>query len=414
MVHPIWFGFFAALIIVMVVARWNLWLAMCIGALTLGLVSPGIGKVPGVFLDTVTDWSTVLLALAVGIIPLIGGVMERGGLMDDLVENLRIKRKAFLAASPALLGLLPMPGGALLSAPLVDKGGRGVPADRKSAINVWYRHLLILVYPLGSLLITTKMAGLDLYKAVLYTIPGFLLLLVLGQVFLIRQVEGEIRHKERFDGLKLTRPIFIVVMAPILHVCFKKIMGSWTPISDFVSELSLVIAVLASLAAALYFSSLPLKDIFPVTKKMRPWRFFLIIIGMFFFLNVFTASEAPKVISGLKVPDPVLLVGVGAFLGFATGRISAPVFILYPVYVGRVAAGVSGNAGPAIVGRSMMIPFILMYFSVFLGYVISPIHPCLIVTQEYFGITYKDMIKRLFLPTVVGLGVAFGAAVLLL
>jgi len=62
----------------------------------------------------------------VAIIPLIGGGLEESGRMAELVSNLRIGRRAFLASSPALLGMLPMPGGALLSAPLVEREGEEV------------------------------------------------------------------------------------------------------------------------------------------------------------------------------------------------------------------------------------------------------------------------------------------------
>ncbi len=402
----IWIVFFVSLLLILLIARKSLWMAMFAGALCLGLYSPGIRNILGVARTVFTDPSILLLSLAVGIIPLIGGAMERTGMMDDLVNNLRMKKKAFLSVSPALVGLLPMPGGALLSAPLLEKGGKGVPNDLKSAINVWYRHIFILIYPLGTLLAITKMAGINLYVAVLYTVPGFLILLVLGHFTLIRKVEGSIEYTKKFDRNKLALALFVIVLAPVIHLCLMYIFGQLNVFPRVTSELPLVIGVTVSLIMAFRLGGLSPKDIMPVTRKMKPWNFALIIVGMFFFLEMFTSSDAPSTIEKLKVPALVLLVGVGFFLGAAMGRVTAPVFILYPIYCTQFGGGENATMP--------LIPFSVMYFAVFLGYVISPVHPCLIVTMEYFKVGYKEIFKPLMLPMAIALFIGIVAGALLL
>jgi len=312
-----------------------------------------------------------------------------------------MNQKTFLSVSPALIGLLPMPGGALLSAPLVQRGGRGVPDDLKSAINVWYRHLFILIYPLGTLLAITKVAGIDLYVGVLYTIPGFLVLSVLGHLTLIRKVKGTVEYRDNFSLKRLIIPLYIVLAAPAIHICLMYVFGSMGVFTEVRTELALVIGVTYSLLISLHFGRIGKRDILPVVKKMKPWNFALIILGMFFFLGMFQASEGPANISGLDVSPTILLVGVGFLLGAAMGRVTAPVFILYPIYVTKF-------------GNMPLIAFSIMYFAVFLGYVISPVHPCLIVTIEYFKVSYKAVVKRLAVPMAVALGIGFLAGALLL
>ena len=397
----VWIGLFSALFLILVIARKSLWLAMFVGALYLGIFSPGLPGMPDVFRDTFTDPSILLLSLAIGIIPIIGGVMEHSGLMDDLVNNLRMNQKAFLSVSPALIGLLPMPGGALLSAPLVERGGRGVANDLKSAINVWYRHLFILIYPLGTLLAITKVAGFNLYVAVLYTLPGFFILLILGHFSLIKQVQGTVEYKERFSLKRLFTPLYIVLAAPTIHICLMYIFKYRGLFGEMRSELALVIGVSFSLVISLYFGRIGKKAILPVIKKMKPWNFALIILGMFFFLGMFQASEGPNNIKKLEVSATLLLVGIGFFLGAAMGRVVAPVFILYPIYITKF-------------GSMSLIAFSIMYFAVFLGYVISPVHPCLIVTMEYFKVSYRSILKRLAIPMVVALVIGFTAGFILL
>ena len=59
-------------------------------------------------------------------------------------------------------------------------------------------------------------------------------------------------------------------------------------------------------------------------------------------------------------------------------------------------------------------PFAVMFFSVFMGYLISPVHPCVTVTLEYFKTDYKAIFKELIAPTIIALVIAFLFAVLIL
>ena len=51
--------------------------------------------------------------------------------------------------------------------------------------------------------------------------------------------------------------------------------------------------------------------------------------------------------------------------------------------------------------------FAVMYFAVFIGYILSPIHPCVSVTLEYFKINLKDYYRKVALPGFIALAVVF-------
>src|SRR5262249_16135590 len=59
--------------------------------------------------------------------------------LSDLIADYRL----VLALPPALVGLLPMPAGALVSAPLVNDaaGSKPVSPEARTFINYWFRHL---------------------------------------------------------------------------------------------------------------------------------------------------------------------------------------------------------------------------------------------------------------------------------
>ncbi|MEA3475791.1 MAG: DUF401 family protein [Candidatus Cloacimonadota bacterium] len=385
----IWFSFLLSLTLMIIIARKSIWLGFIIGALVLGVFNLSFKEILVQTQKTITNPSILLLALAVGLIPLIGGTLEISGLMDDLVNNLKMKRKSFLMFGPAFLGMLPMPGGALLSAPLVLRAGLDISDEQFSSINVWFRHTLLLIYPLGALLVTTKMANLNLYTAMLCLIPGFLLMVFLGYIFLLKGIKGNLQNNNKSNIKKLLVPVGIILSAPIIHIILMSIFRNLIP------EIPLLVGVLTSLILAFSFGKLNFKKVIPISIKMKPWKFFLIIIGMFLFLNIFQMSNISKVIADIVFCKSFLVVGIAAFLGFVTGRVQMPFAILLPIYYSKFGSG-----------AMTYLVFAVMFFSTFMGYIISPIHPCVSVSIEFFGSTLKDFFKRAILPAGISLFVA--------
>jgi Uncharacterized conserved protein len=336
--------------------------------------------------ETLIDPSILLLAVAMGLIPLIGGVMEESGQMDGLVNNLRIGKKSFLGISPALIGMLPVPGGALLSAPLVERVGEGIEPGTKASLNVWFRHILFLIYPISpELIVSIEIAGLDVYDALPYLFPFFIFSLLIGYVFFLRGIKGKITYEKKFSAKDLMVPLMVIALVPILDFSLQRMVD--LPLR----EISLIIAVIGSLSLSLSLSNLNPAKVLAIGKKMRIWHFALIILGMFVFLNIFKASGVPEMIASANFSKPMLCVVIGFLLGIVTGRIQVSASIVVPIYV----ASSTLNFMQASV-------FAITFFSIFLGYVISPIHPCVSISVEYFKIQIKDFLRASILPVSVG------------
>lgn len=384
-------AFLISIVVILIIARKNLWLALLLGSVLLGLSVLGPASTLNQFIAVLSEPSIQLLALAVALIPLIGGVMEETGQMKHLVKNLRIGKKAFLGFAPALLGMLPIPGGALMSAPLIERAGKNLTGKLKSAINVWFRHVLLLVYPLSpSLIASAKMANIELYSAIIYIFPFMLFALFVGYWFFLRKSPGTLNYSEKFSLKWLLVPLAIILSAPFIDVLLKVLF------QPQLAELSLVIAVSAALSFAFLVGKPDKSVVKRVLREMKPWTFSIIIFGMFFFLYVFKASPLPEMISDLPLTPAVLLVLFGFFLGFATGRMQVPAAIVIPVFLAKFAV------------ESMPLQaFALMYFSIFLGYALSPVHPCVSLTLEFFKTDLPEYFKELIFPTVIALGVAF-------
>lgn len=383
-------GFIVALAAILVFSRISLTLALFSGGFVLGLLFLPPWLVFKSLVDTFLDPSVFLLGLAVGVIPLIGGVMEETGMVSTLVENLPVSRRLFLGASPAFMGLLPMPGGALMSAPLVEKAGEGASKDVKSAVNVWFRHVPQLVYPFEtSLIVSAKIANVDLYSVLPFLAPHALVCSMLGYWLLLRKVRRGAAYTENASFKRAVIPLAVVLAAPLVDFMVL------TVLKPGIREAATLTAALISLTLALIVGRPGLRSVGVVILKMRPWSFSAIVFGMFFFLRVFQSSPVPCALTSVEMDASMLCISLGFLLGFATGRIQIPTSIAIPVFLARY--GLPSTPLPV---------FSSIYFSSYLGYIVSPVHPCVTVSIEYFKSDLPGYMKTLALPTALAMLVA--------
>ena len=118
-----------ALILVLARLKAPLALAILIGAIAVGaLFGQGPGQIAlAVARGLIQPRTLGLLAITVALLAL-SGTMQAGGQMEEIVSLAKaiFRRPAMtMVALPALIGLLPMPGGALFSAPMVESAAGG-------------------------------------------------------------------------------------------------------------------------------------------------------------------------------------------------------------------------------------------------------------------------------------------------
>jgi hypothetical protein len=109
------------------------------------------------------DPLTLRLALVVVLIMILSELLRQTAGLKGTVESLQTlipNGRLVIAALPALVGLLPMVGGAMFSAPMVDEVGDrlGASSGRRTFINYWFRHIwepIFSLYP--SMLLATEL-----------------------------------------------------------------------------------------------------------------------------------------------------------------------------------------------------------------------------------------------------------------
>jgi len=370
----------------LIISKKNLGIAMFVSAFILGVFTIP-EKLPLTILSSLTEPSTILLAVIVGLIPLIGGTLNETGQIDKLISNMRIGKKPFLMLSPALVGLLPMPGGALLSAPIVEKAGKGIPNEKKAGINVWFRHILYLVYPISAnFIVSTAAAHIGLYQPIPYLIVVSLFSVFLGYFFLLRGSLGKMEYEKQFSLKDLLLPLTALLIAPLLDIIIKTVFI--LPIK----EIGTLIAVAASLIFAMIIGKIELKRFRQIVIKAKPWNFAFMIMGIMIFLGVFKHSGILRLFEDVPM-TPEILLGIAFTLGFMTGRMITPAGIVFPIYLTKF-------------GAVSLPTFALIYFGIFLGYVLTPVHPCVSLTTESLEVEIKDYLKALVPPVVIALFVS--------
>jgi len=380
---PAWLSFIIIIGIVIILSKYELGVTLSLGAVGFAFLA-GTNIVQAL-INVVTNPTVLLLMIIVTLISILGGIMEESGLMIEMIQKMRISRKASLMVIPSLFGLLPVAGGALMSAPIVEQIDSEEEPSKKVSINVWYRHMLILIYPLSSSLIfASSLIGINLYIIVIGLLPCMIIMWLVGYFTLIKDVSPFLEQGER-DLKRAFHNMLPIIIAPIIDFIGRTFFNLRLP------EIFLFVALIFSIGLALIFGSMKFSSIKSISKRMKIWRFPLIIFAMFIFLEVFDLSGASEEIGSLNL-SVFLLILIGFFLGFGIGRILLPVSILIPIY---------GLTIP-------LLDFIFIYVSIFLGYLITPIHPCVTYSADYFETDFRKVVKVLGKPVIISFMILMG------
>lgn len=379
-----------ALIVIAVMKRVNYGLALLMGTVTLGLFSHlSPQQFVDVFRSTLTDITTLDLILIVSLIPILAYCMKETEMLENLIKSVKavLSSRAVLIILPAVMGALPMPGGALLSAPLIDDEAQrlNLSGEERSFINVWFRHWLWFIYPLSSpLILAASLTGVSLYSLILIQFPPMVLYLLLGYLVSIRKIgdEGE-GEKQRDAKTFLSIP---VNMSPIVLVVLLNILG-----------MDMAAALAIGVAFVLVMNKVKSERAVLLLRRGFNWRLPLAIIGVMCFRYMIEASGAVSAvlpyIEATELPKTILLIAIAWLVGLATAMPTAGIAIIIPM-----AMVMAGNLSPILTSA--------IYVTVVLSYLISPMHLCLILTVEYYKARLQTVYRSL-IPTAVVAYLAF-------
>ena len=171
---------------------------------------------------------TVELAILLTIIYILAKCMQKTGAIEKLIDSLRsiFTKGGTLGIIPAIYGLMPVPGGALFSAPSIDKEGDNYNLDKnqKNFLNVWFRHIWFPIFPISSAMIlicSLEYSNIDIYQLIIADLPAFIAFILIGIIFLklfIKKIPiPSTKIKKDYSGLiYLLPPIIPIILYVVL------------------------------------------------------------------------------------------------------------------------------------------------------------------------------------------------------
>lgn len=366
---------------------------------------------------------TLLLLFLMSMILVFSIAMKKSGAMDDFaaaIVGISPSQRSAMAIAPMLIGTLPVPGGAILSAPLVESmdSGKERSAGTLSAANYWFRHCLELVWPLyPAFILSASLSGIPIPRLIflnLYAPPS---LFILGLIFILpskslgaQKTQGTAASRMFFSNARASlaglAPLGIVICSYVLLLPVWKILApalGFEPVAQ--ALLGRYIPVLAGLfLGCLYLAKT--RGGFGVFKGIiKPSTFALlgVIIGIRIFSSLLGAAQLPlaaaKDLQSLGI-SPLLASALIPFIaGIVTGVGFGYVGLTFPIVIGMI----SGNP---------TIPFeagiVLAGAFGYAGMMLSPLHVCMVVTAEHFHAGLAGTIRKFAIPLFLFLGI--GAA----
>ncbi len=312
-----------------------------------------------------------------------GGGDDRTGtkqLIDAAAVILRDPRLV-LAATPSVIGLLPMPGGALLSAPMVEEVAADVEVspERKTAINYWYRHVYEYIFPLyPGLLIMAGVLKVSIARTVWWNLPLMPLAIAGGSIMLIglKVSPGHSSPPWSLRAIARAGRDVLANLWPVLSVV-GLFLGLWAGgiRSNWVltAGLPVVVVIFALVRGA------TLRDIPGLIAKGAERRFLVLIIAVMLFKATVEATGAvgdvSRFLRSTGIPPVAICVVVPYLAGFLTGITVAFVGIAVPLLGEFLGSGDTVNGGLAMV----------TFAAGFMGVMTSPAHLCLVLSRDYYN-----------------------------
>ena len=361
-------------------------LAIFAGSLALALLLLPPRSLPEHMFDTLIDRQTLTLLVVVASALALSRLMEAKGLLTSLAVTMeRLGPRLAMHLVPATIGLVPMPAGALVSATaLRDLANRmGLPPERVTFINYWFRHIWessLPVYP--AIIATSIILSVQLSSVTLTLLPMTALVIALGTVSSYRMLKHSNRYRTQeriskrsivYELLRASWPILLIVALVLAGV-------------DAVIAFPLALVLLACQQRAKW------PELKTALKYGADFRIlFLLYAVMLFKATIEGAGAAYALFSDMQyvgLPTPVLLAFLPFLTGFATGISMGFVGISLPLLVHFIALGSQFN-GYAL---------ILAYISGYVGVLLSPLHLCLILSTEYFKASFARVYKLILPP----------------
>ncbi|MFC1904859.1 DUF401 family protein [Chloroflexota bacterium] len=362
-------------------------LAILCGGLALAISVLPLSDIPGLVIKTLSNNQTLQFLLIIASALALSRILEIKGLLTMLAQTLEsIGPRVAMTVTPAIIGLVPMPAGALVSAAAVkDLVPRiGLKPSQATFINYWFRHIWEFSLPVYPAIIATSIILNVPLSAVVAT---FLPMLAMAGLVGIVAVFWIFRSKQATATSKTKH----------INVPFRLLVSAWPILVIVVLVLAGVaawIAFPATLIAAMIQQKACWHEIRPSLRFGLEPKILVLLISIMFYKTVIETSDSAHALiadlEALRLPLVFIVALLPFLIGLVTGLNMAVVGITFPLLAPLIGQGIDVNH----------FAMLLAYVSGETGLLISPMHLCLMLSTEYFNARLFNVYKYI-IPSVV-------------
>jgi integral membrane protein (TIGR00529 family) len=361
-------------------------------------------------LTSITDPKTLSIAVIVSLIMVLSTSMELAGQMQRMLKNFQglISRPRLnLIVFPALIGLLPMPGGAVFSAPMVKELGSGSKLSevQLSFVNYWFRHIWEYWWPLyPGILLTTVLTEINLLTIMLIMCPFTAIAVWLGYRALkgpdnFSKASADFRQPSLWPFIRELMPILVVIFPGLgLGILLSKLLSGFL----ISREIGLILALCAAITWVWYQNPLSKKQKVSTLTSPQLLKMIYMIFGILIFKGILTDSRAAASISQelmqMHIPLTLIAAILPLLVGMSSGIVIAFLGSTLPILVPLIRS----------LGETQFLPAYAMLIIAcgFAGVMLSPLHLCFLLSNEYFAVSIGSVYRYLWLPCVCLIGAA--------
>jgi len=375
------------IVLILTFKKVNLWIGLLMGTFLLGLLFHL--PLPTIVKDLYTsifDIRTLLLIGAYIAILFFSSLLRETGRMKEILEGFRNIFKdirVVIALLPAMIGLMPIVGGALVSAPMVVEGSDELKLspERRTFINYWFRHLweyILPTYP--ALILAATLLKIPVRNLGWINLPLTLTAIVSGAFFGFWGVSKSVRATNLSNtksGWRLFNNLCPLIFGLILVVGF---------------QVELVYAFGLAILGMVIFYRIGWRLVLKGFRESLNLELLLTVAAIMWFKKVLESSHAihsaSSVLSSFGVPLWLIAILIPLLIGLMTGMTIAPIGIGFPILI------------PLFQNDPHFLNYMVLAFaSGISGDLLSPFHLCLILTKDYFRADLKGVYRFIWMPT---------------
>jgi len=394
MVELLKIGFIFFAIIILTFMKVNLWISLLGTTFLVGLLFHlPVAKIGMDLVSATLDEKTLLLIAALFTILFFSNLLKETGRMNKILEGFRYILKdmrVVVALLPAMIGLMPLVGGALVSAPMVVEGSDQLKLspERRTFINYWFRHVweyILPTYP--ALILAATLVGVPVRKLGWVNFPLTPVAILSGAMIGFWGISnskegGEV--SQRTSVWELLTNLLPLIFALVLVIGFK---------------VELAYAFGLTILGMILFNRIDPRTILKALKGSLSIELLLTVVTVMGFKKVLESSQAILTISTFLsssgVPFRLIAIFVPLIVGVMTGMTIAPIAIGFPILI------------PLFQNDPDFLNYMMLAFaSGIAGDLLSPFHLCLVLTKDYFHAEWKGIFRLLWVPVASLLGVA--------